>query len=467
MNRSDFHNYQEHAYGHTLQHPGAGLFMDMGLGKTVVALTAADHFLNDACQVARVLVIGPKKVVQSVWRQEAAKWDHLKHLRFSSVLGDEKQRKAGLAAKADIYLINRENVPWLVALSAGRWRWDMIIVDESSSFKNHESKRFRALRSVLPAVKRVLILTGTPMPHTFLDLWSQVYLLDRGKRLGESYYRFRDQYFERDPWSQFTFNLKDSGKNKTNTAEKEISEKIKDICISLSEKDYLKLPERIDRYVEIEFTPAQKKAYDAFERDQVLALPNDNEIAVVNAAALTNKLLQYANGAIYDEAGDWHEVHAEKLDRLEEIIDSAAGHPVLVFYTYKHDLYRIKARLQKAGIETRELRADKDVTDWNEKKIPVLLAHPASAGHGLNLQAGGNIIVWYGLNWALELYQQGNKRIHRQGVKGAVIIHHLLVKGTMDYDVLAVLQGKASNQEALLQAVKARIDKYRKYQKAV
>ena len=307
---------------HGLQHPFCGLFAGMGLGKTATALTIADTVLNDTCEVSRVLIIAPKKVAQSVWEQEARNWSHLQHLRFSKILGTERQRKKALQAKADIYIINRENTPWLVALSAGRFRFDFIIVDESSSFKNHDSLRFKALKTVLPALKRMVLLTGTPMPNSFLDLWSQIFLLDRGARLGERFTGFRDKYFEKDPYRPFVWKLRSNSGD--NWAEKEIAAKISDICISLQEKDYLQLPERIDRIVELELTEVERKAYERFEKDEVLKLA-DKEITAVNAAGLTNKLLQFANGAVYDEDKTYHEVHVQKLDRLEEILEAKNG----------------------------------------------------------------------------------------------------------------------------------------------
>lgn len=457
------HDYQLHATEHVLKLPAAGLFMEMGLGKTVVALTAADELLNDRLEIRRWLVIGTKKIAQSVWKQEAVKWDHLNHLRFSLILGTEKQRKEALRAKADIFVINRENVAWLVSFCQGKWPFDGVIIDESSSFKNHDSRRFKALKAVLPAIKRKVIMTGTPMPKDFLDLWSQLFLLDKGERLGDSFTKFRDSFFTRDPYSDFTYSLRPQQPGQP-TAESLISEKIKDICISLQSKDYLNLPSRIDRIVEIELPEEIRKKYDDFERDQVLNLPGDEELTAVNAAALTNKLLQFANGAVYDEEKEWHTQHDEKLDYLEEIIDTA-NEPVLVFYTFKHDLERIQERLRKKGVRFSQLKADKEVEAWNKGEIPVLLAHPASAGHGLNLQAGGNIIVWFGLNWALELYQQGNARLMRQGQLKPVIVHHLLIKDSMDFEVLQVLQGKADSQEVLMQAVKARVEKYQKFRK--
>lgn len=466
LTRNDFHPYQDLMFNHVITHSGSGLFVEMGLGKTTVALTVADHVLNETMEVTRILVIAPKKVAQSVWKQEAQKWNHLKHLRFSLILGSEKQRKQALQTKADIYVINRENVPWLVALSAGRFRFDMVIIDESSSFKNQESKRFRAMKAVLPALKRLILLTGTPMPNTLLDLWAQLFLIDKGKRLGENFTDFRDTYFEKDPYRPFVYNLKGVN-SKSTKAEKEkiqaqvqkiITDKISDVCISLQEKDYLKLPPRIDRIVEINFSPDQWDEYQQFEEDEILNLPDDKEITAVNAAGLTNKLLQFANGAVYDEFKDYHVVHDEKLDRLGEIIEDAAGHPVLVAYTYQSDFDRIKKRFP----QVRQLKTDADIVAWNNGEIPLAAAHPASASYGLNLQGGGNILVWFGLPWNLEWYQQFNKRLHRQGQLKPVIIHHLLIVGTMDFDVLAALQSKGDKQENFMQAVKARIGRYKK-----
>jgi SNF2 family DNA or RNA helicase len=425
-----------------------------------VALTAVDELLNNRMEITRVLVVAPLKVAQSVWAQEAGQWQHLRHLRFSKVLGSEADRKAALLKKADIYIINRENLAWLVSLSQGRFKFDMLILDESSSFKNHDSRRFKAAKAVLPAVKRVVIMTGTPMPNTLLDLWAQVYLLDRGARLGESFTRYRDQYFEKDPYRQFTYNLRQD--SSVDIYQKQVTDKISDICISLSEKDYLKLPPMIDRVVNIALSAPMMKKYTDFERSQVMGLPDDRELAVVNAAALTNKLLQFANGAVYDEDKDFHEVHSEKLDRLTEIIEDSAGHPVLIFYCFQHDMHRIQNRLNEKGYKYTLLKNDQDVQRWNRKEIEIMLAHPASAGHGLNLQAGGNIVAWYGLHWNLEWYQQGKKRLHRQGQLQPVINHLLLVEGTRDYDVLQALQGKGDRQALLMASLKARVEKYRK-----
>jgi len=458
------HRYQQHSFEHLIKFSGSGLFAEMGLGKTVVALTVADYHLNETLEVSKVLVIGPKKVCESVWMQEGQKWDHLQHLRFSLILGSEGQRKRALNKKADVYVINRENVSWLVSLCQGKFPFDMVIVDESTSFKSHEAKRFRALKAVLPAVKRIIILSGAPMPNSILDLWSQIYLLDRGQRLGESFAKFRDKYYEKEPYKTFVYKLRNSDIIDPDFYQKEISEKISDICISLHAKDYLELPERIDNIIKIELDPADMKKYEDFERDQVFLLPDDKDITAINAAALTNKLLQFANGAMYDENHDFHVMHNAKLDYLEEIIDTANGEPVLVFYSYQHDLFRITERLKK--YKPKLLLTDKEVQAWNRKEIPLLLAHPASVSWGLNLQAGGNIIIWFGLGWNLEHYLQSNARLVRQGQLERVIIHHLLVNGTMDFEVYQALQGKDNRQKALMNAIKAKIDKYLKEKRA-
>jgi SNF2 family DNA or RNA helicase len=458
------HPYQQHATGHVIKYPGSGLLLDMGLGKTVATLTAINQLLHELFEVTKVLVIAPKRVAEYTWTTEAGKWDHLKHLRISKVLGSERERKEALRAKADIYVINRENLVWLVAQYGTAFPFDMVIVDESSSFKNANSKRFKALRQVLPLIGRVVILTGTPVPNGLLDLWPQIYLLDQGERLGKTLTGYREKYFspgKKNGHIVYEYNLKLEKENDLlgeDLYQKEIYEKISDVCISMKASDYLSLPERIDRIVTVCFSAKVQMQYEEFEREQVLALEDVTDISAVNAAALTNKLLQFANGAIYDDAGQWHEVHKEKLEALEEIIDTANGHPVLVFYSYRHDKERIMNYLKR--YKPVELKDSSSIARWNKKEIGLMLAHPASAGHGLNLQAGGNIIVWFGMTWSLELYQQANARLHRQGQTERVIIHHLVADGTMDADVLEALKNKAVGQEALLKAIKARIKKY-------
>jgi SNF2 family DNA or RNA helicase len=448
--------YQDFATKHVIDNPFSGLFLDMGLGKTVSTLTAVDKLMFDDLEVNKVLVIAPKRVAEDTWTTEATKWDHLKHLRVSVVLGTERQRKEALKAKADVYVINRENVAWLVGFYQSAWPFDMLVIDELSSFKSAKAIRFKALRLVRPLIKRVVGLTGTPAPNGLIDLWPQLYLLDQGERLGKTITRYRENYFtpgRRNGQVVFDYKLKAE-------SEQAIYDKIGDICISMKAKDYLTLPERITRDVEIHLPAAIKEKYEEFERDQILALENIEDISAVNAAALTNKLLQFANGAVYDANKDWHTVHNAKLDALEEIVEVANGQPVLVFYSYKHDLERIKKRLK--AYKPRTLDSREDIQEWNDGKIQLLLAHPASAGHGLNLQAGGNIIVWFGLTWSLELYQQANARLDRQGQTKPVIVHRLIVFGTMDEDVSKAIERKTEGQDALMDAVKARIQKHRK-----
>lgn len=452
--------YQDHAEEHILTHPGAGLFLEMGLGKTVITLTAIDRLLFDHCEVSRVLVIAPKRVAEDTWTTEAGKWDHLRHLRISKVLGSERERIAALRAKADIYVINRENVAWLIAQYATGFPFDMVVVDELSSFKSQKSARFKALRRVRPLAKRLVGLTGTPAPNSLLDLWAQLYLLDRGQRLGETYTEYRMKFFIPDKRDKDHIHSYKVREDEGYSARDRIYEKIGDICISMQSADYLSLPARMDRVVRVVFPTKVQQQYEEFEASQVLALSELDTISAVNAAALTTKLLQFANGALYDEDRKVHEVHDEKLEALEEILEAATGNPVLIFYSYQHDLVRIRQRFNEYKLT--ELRSSADIAKWNKGEIPVLLAHPASAGHGLNLQAGGNIIVWFGLTWSLELYQQANARLHRQGQTRPVIIHHLVAQGTVDEDVMQALENKAVGQEALMQAVKARVEKYTK-----
>jgi len=399
-------------------------------------------------------VIAPLRVAQSTWSGEIEKWDHLQGLRLAKVLGSEKQRIGALHHPADIYIINRENTEWLVDYYGRKWPFDMVIIDELSSFKNPRSKRFRALRKVRPLIKRIVGLTGTPAPNGLMDLWSQIYLLDQGERLGKTLTGYRNRYF-------------DPGRRNQNIvfewipkpfAEEAIYEKISDICVSMKAEDWLQLPGRIDNVLEIELPEKAKSQYKQLEKDLILPLV-DSDVTAANAAVLANKLLQMANGAIYDEFGEAKEIHSAKLDALEEVVEAANGKPVMVAYAYKHDLGRIRKRLKKYNPRT--LDSDQDVQDWNAGKIQVLLLHPASGGHGLNLQTGGNIIVWFGLTWSLEYYQQTRARLYRQGQTERVIIHHIVAKGTMDENVLKVLTGKAATQNDLMEAVKARIEQYK------
>lgn len=460
MNKSNLYPYQLHAIEHIIATPGCGLFMDMGLGKSVCTLTAVDELLFDRCEIRKVLVIAPKRVADEVWTTEAQKWDHLRHLRISKVLGKEHQRKKALKVLADIYVINRENVVWLIAQYGMAFPFDLLVIDELSSFKSATSARFKALRQIRPLIARVVGLTGTPAPNSLLDLWSEVYLLDRGERLSPTLVGYRQKYFVKNEYT-FGYTLNDRDDSQIlgdDICEKEIYNKISDICISMKAADYLDLPPRINRIIPLHFPSRVQDQYNEFEKMQVLALEDAEVISAVNAAGLCNKLLQFANGAVYDAEGNWYEVHKEKLEALDEIIDVANGQPVLVFYSYRHDAIRIKDYLKKYGPV--ELKNSENIKKWNEGKLPVMMAHPASAGHGLNLQAGGNIIVWFGMPWSLELYQQANARLDRQGQTKSVIVHHLVAAGTMDEDVLQTLEAKDNRQEVLLQAIKARIGKY-------
>lgn len=457
MNENNLHNYQTFAVEHIISHPAAGLLLDMGLGKTVSTLTAIKKLMDEYLEVNRVLVIAPKRVAESTWCDEIGKWEHLHGLTVSKILGSEKQRKMALKVSADIYVINRENVVWLVSHLQGYWPFDMVVIDELSSFKSPKSARFRALRLVRPKTNRVVGLTGTPAPNGLIDLWAQLYLLDMGERLGKTITSYRSKYFRPGRTNgQIVFDYK-----LNNGSEEAIYKQIGDICISMKAEDYLQLPERIDRTVEVHLTEKLAERYLEFEKEQVLALENeDGDISAVNAAALSNKLLQFSNGAIYDSDRNVHEIHSEKLEALEEIVESANGQPVLVFFSFRHDVYRIMRKLK--SFHPKEIGGPEDIKAWNSGNLPLLLAHPASAGHGLNLQAGGHIVVWFGLPWSSELYLQANARLYRQGQKKPVIIHHLVAKGTMDEDVMKALAGKIDKQEALMQAVKARIQRWRK-----
>lgn len=450
------HAYQDFATRHIMDHPYSALLLEMGLGKTVATLTAVNQLMYEEFEVHKVLVIAPKRVAEDTWINEAGKWDHLKHLRLSLVLGSERQRKEALRAKADIYVINRENVAWLVGLYQSAFPFDMVVIDELSSFKSPKSIRFRALRMVRPKVQRVVGLTGTPAPNSLIDLWAQLYLIDQGERLGKTVTSYRQKYFtpgRTNGHVVFDYKLRGGG-------EEAIYERISDICVSMRTKDYLQLPECIHNTVTVKMSDTERTKYEQFERDQILALEESEDITAVNAAALSNKLQQYANGAIYDEDRNVHEVHTAKLEALEEIIESANGKSILLFYNYKHDLERIEKKFRV--LKPVRLNNSEDIAAWNRGEIQLYLAHPVSAGHGLNLQQGGDYIVWFGPTWSLELYQQANARLHRQGRTRPVIITHIVTEGTIDRDIIKALSGKESKQDALMEAVKARINKYRK-----
>lgn len=443
------HDYQTRATQLVIDKPKIGLFLDMGLGKTVITMTAIQELMYDRFEISRVLVIAPKRVAEDTWTREHAKWDHLKDLRISKVLGNEQQRIRALRAEADIYVIGRDNVIWLINYYQGLrkgWPFDMIVIDELSSFKNPQSKRFRALKKAMPSVSRVVGLTGTPSPNGLMDLWAEVYLLDQGERLGNTLGAYRERYFRPGARNGYVVYKWEPFRN----AQKEIEDKISDICISMSAADYLKLPKRIDNVIPVQLSPDEMEAYKRMERDQLLQI-EDDDIAALNAAAVMTKLLQIANGSVYTNEGKVVKIHEAKLEALAEIVDTTDS-PVLVFYSYKHDLAAIQGKIKGARI----LENEKDISDWNAGKVQVLLAHPASVGYGLNLQEGGHVIVWYGLTWSLELYQQANARLYRQGQEKPVIIHHLIAEGTADEEVMAALQNKDTSQAALLAALKER-----------
>lgn len=451
MNGLKLHPYQKHCVDKILELDNVGLFLDMGLGKTLITLTSVNILKYDQFKINKVLVIAPKKVAEATWQNEINKWPSLRHLRTSTVLGSAKQRVKALNTPADIYIINRDNVVWLVDLYQNSWPFDMVVCDEFSSFKSHNSKRFKALSSVKPHIKRLVGLTGTPSPNGLLDLWSQIYLLDGGERLGRSYYGFRANYFKSD-YMGYNFDpLKDT--------ESIVTKRISDICISMKAEDYLDLPPVIDNIIPVKLNPKAEKAYKTMERDMVLAVPDAEDIDATSAAALSNKLLQLANGAIYDEDHNYHEIHDCKIEAFMELLEQLNGKSALVFYNYKHDLERLQYALKKTKLKVRLLKTPEDQKDWNEGEIDILLTHPASSAYGLNLQEGGNHVIWFGLNWNYELYVQANKRLHRQGQKEKVIIHHLVTESTRDEDVIEALRRKEDVQDFVLESLKARIRK--------
>lgn len=439
------YEYQTFATNFVLEHPYCGLILDMGLGKSVITLTALWDLLLDSFEIRKVLVIAPKRVAEDTWPKELQKWDHLKGLTWSLVLGSEKERRAALQKQAKIYIINRENVAWLVDHYA--WDFDTLVIDELSSFKSSKAQRFRALRRVRPKLSRVIGLTGTPQPNGLLDLWPQIYLLDQGQRLGRFVGGYRDRFFLPDKRNQeiiYSYKPREG-------AEEKIYELISDICISMKATDYLDMPECVSSQVEVAMSPKERTVYETFRKDMVAKL-DGGILDAVNAGSLSGKLTQMANGAVYDEEHKVLRFHDRKLDALEDIIEAANGKPLLVAYWYKHDLERIRERF-----DVRVIDKAKDINDWNAGKIPVALIHPASAGHGLNLQEGGSTIVWFGLTWSLELYQQLNARLWRQGQKHTVVIQHIVTKGTQDEAIMKALAQKDMSQAAMIAAVKAQI----------
>lgn len=439
------HDYQAYATDFLLTHEVCALMLDMGLGKTVITLTALWSLALDYFSVGRILIIAPKRVAEDTWSREQEKWEHLRELSISKVIGSKTQREEALKQKTDIYIINRENVAWLV--ENYRWNFDMIVIDELSSFKSNRTTRFKALKKVRPKVHRIVGLTGTPVPNGLLDLWPQINLLDMGERLGRFIGGYREQFFLPDKRNQ---QMIFSYKPKTG-AEERIYRKISDICISMKAVDYLDMPECIYNRMEVFMDDREKKLYETMEKDMVLSF-GEQELDAVNAAVLSNKLLQMANGAVYDEAKKVIPIHNRKLDALEDLLEAANGKPLLVAYWFQHDRDRIKTRFHVKEIDTPE-----DIAKWNHGEIPVALIHPASAGHGLNLQEGGSTIVWFGLTWSLELYQQLNARLWRQGQENTVVIQHIVTKGTVDEDVIQALERKDAGQSALMKAVKVRL----------
>lgn len=459
LQRNQLHSYQERGVKHILDNEFCALFLDMGLGKSVTTLTAIKELL-DGCIISNALIIAPKKVAQVTWRDEIKNWAHLQDLTISVIDGDVKHRRAAMAAKADIYTVSRDNIVWLVAECGGvKLPYDMVVIDELSSFKNHASKRFRALRKVRKFIPRVVGLTGTPSPNGLIDLFAQMYLIDEGQRLGKTITGYRDRFFRPDKRNGdivYTYALK----HPADETEKQISDLISDITISMTAEDYLKMPDKIMLFDTVELPRKVYENYQEFEREQVLELINSDEpITAASAAALSNKLQQYANGAIYDADRKAVNIHEEKLEKLQEIVEAANGAPVLVAYSFIHDLNRIMVALK--DYKPVKLEKPEHVAQWNEGKIQVLVTHPASAGHGLNLQKGGNILVWFGNTWSLELYMQFNARLYRQGQTKPVYIHHIVTKGTVDEKIIRALSGKKETQDGLMQSIKELMEKYK------
>jgi len=441
------HAYQQYSIDYILEHPTAALFLDCGLGKTVIALTAIFDLTLDSFHIRKVLIIAPLRVARDTWPEEIEKWEQLKGLAYSVVVGTESERKAALMEKVQVYIINRENVPWLIHCSGMLFDYDMVVVDELSSFKSHQAKRFKSLMKVRPGVKRIVGLTGTPSANGLMDLWAEFRLLDLGQRLGRFIGKYRDTYFVPDKRNQqtiFSYKPKPGG-------EEAIYRQIADITISMKNTDYLKLPELVINEITVRLSETEWQHYQTLKAELVLSL-NGREVDAVNAAALYGKLLQLASGAVYDEHGEVIPIHNRKLDALEDIIEAANGKPVLIAYWFKHDLKRILERFPGEQLDSED-----SMRRWNAGKIPIALIHPASAGHGLNLQAGGCALVWFSLTWSLELYKQTIARLWRQGQKETVVVHHIIASGTIDENVMASLAKKDTGQAALLRAVKAKL----------
>ena len=443
------HDYQKRAVSFIREHEAAGLFLEMGLGKTVITLTAIDELMNDSFEVSRVLVIAPLRVAEDTWSRESNKWDHLKHLKISKILGSAADRIRALKAQADIYVINRENVVWLVEyLEENRMKWpfDMVVIDELSSFKNNQAKRFKALRRMRPAIDRIVGLTGTPAANSLMDLWAEMYLLDRGERLGRTLTAYRGNWFRPGYGNGYVTYKWEPRRG----ALEAITKRIADITVSMKAEDYLTLPDKVESTIEVSLDEKGLKAYKEMEKESLIELEGE-EIAALDAAAVMSKLLQMANGFIYDEAHNPRHIHEAKLDALGEILEAAES-PVLVYYNFQADKDAILSRFHDARL----LENDSTIEEWNKGKIKILLAHPASAGYGLNLQDGGHIMAWYGLPWSLEQYLQAVARLQRQGQKYPVMVYHLIAKGTVDEQVVASLSKKDMTQSALINILRDR-----------
>jgi SNF2 family DNA or RNA helicase len=449
------HDYQKFAIKYILEHPIAAVILSMGLGKTSITLTAIEQLMYDSFEVSKVLVVAPLRVARNTWGEEIRKWDHLSHLRYSVAVGTAKERLQALQADADVYIINRENLQWLVDKSGIPFDFDMVVLDELSSFKNWQSKRVKSFLKVRPKVRRVIGLTGTPSGNGLMDLFAEYKCLDMGKRLGRFITQYRNQYFIPDRMSGqivYSYKLRPG-------AEEQIFDKVSDITISMRALDHLKMPELIENEYRVFMDASERDLYDTFYEDKILPLV-DGEVTAANAAVLTGKLVQMANGAIYSDAGETIQIHDRKLDALEDLLEAANGEPVMVAYWYQHDLKRIEERLKDLDIYYEKLDSDKSIAKWNRKELPVALVHPASAGHGLNLQSGGHILIWYGLTWSLELYQQTVARLWRQGQNSeTVVVQHIITAGTIDEDIMEALKSKDMSQNRLISAVKAEISK--------
>ena len=448
------HNYQVVAKDFIIGHPNAAVILDMGMGKTATTLSAVNELMFDRFEVTKVLVIAPLRVANTVWSDEIEQWAELRHLRYSKIVGTPKQRKVALQKDADIYIVNRENLPWLVEQCSPYFKWDMVVIDELSSFKSWQSKRFKAFMAMRPYMKRIVGLTGTPSSNGLMDLFAEFKVIDGGERLGRFIGEFRSRYFE-------------EGRRNGNIvyeyipmdyAECQIQDKISDITISMKALDYLDMPDLISTKKLVRMSEKEKEKYSQFKKEYVLSELDGLEVTAANAASLTNKLVQLSNGAVYSDDHTVVALHEQKLDALEDILESANGEPVLVAYWFKHDLARIMGRLEKLKVKSRVLKTEEDIREWNKGNVPVGLLHPAGAGHGLNLQKGGHHLVWFGLTWSLELYQQTNARLWRQGQEAeTVVIQHIVTEGTIDEEILKALENKDAQQERLIEAVKAQV----------